>query len=186
MWWWVTMPEVIKKVGIKREANWLYYLDSNGDIRRVTMQRAGKPYNKKIELVAECGIKRRAGFLYFINKAGDVCEAKLQRGGRKDGAKCKRKMKVKDMVMDHEESTDDNLDDFSKGDKVKPLKKKYDIVGDADPKDDEQLDEDVMPKLKSKPEKKDLEKMFEEMENSVDNTEDEKEDSDEEKDSEMH
>lgn len=35
------MAEVVKKVGVKREAGWLYFIDKDGDISRVKMKRGG-------------------------------------------------------------------------------------------------------------------------------------------------
>lgn len=156
------MSEVIYNTGIKREPGWLYYLDSNGDVKRVTMKRAGKPFDKKIELVTECGIVRRANYLYFINKEGNVCEAKLQRGGRKDGAKCKRKRKeVGEM--------DPNYRTYNIDEENKKTKKQKDA------EIDEQSDEDEMPRINIQEEDDDkltakerLEKEFEEMEDEVD------------------
>ena len=45
------MGKVIEKTGIKREAGWLYYVDKKGNVSRVNMKRAGKPYKKKIALL---------------------------------------------------------------------------------------------------------------------------------------
>jgi len=77
------MGKVIEKTGVKREAGWLYYVDKKGNVARVNMKRAGKPYKKKIEVLCKCGIDRKEGCLYYVDKRGDVCEAKMQRGGRK-------------------------------------------------------------------------------------------------------
>ena len=77
------MGKVVCKCGIKREAGFLYYLDKKGNVSRVNMKRAGKPYRKKIETVAKVGIKRKTGFLYYIDKKGNVCEAKMVRGKKK-------------------------------------------------------------------------------------------------------
>lgn len=35
------MAELVKKVGIKREEGWLYFIDKEGDISRVKMKRGG-------------------------------------------------------------------------------------------------------------------------------------------------
>ena len=77
------MGKVVEKTGVKREPGWLYYVDKKGNVSRVNMKRAGKPYKKKIQVLVKCGIKRASGFLYYIDKKGNVCEAKMQRGGRK-------------------------------------------------------------------------------------------------------
>jgi hypothetical protein len=68
---------------VKREAGWLYYVDKKGNVARVNMKRAGKPYKKRIETLVKTGIKRKEGCLYYIDKKGNVCEARMQRGGRK-------------------------------------------------------------------------------------------------------
>jgi len=77
------MGKVVEKVGVKREEGWLYYLDKKGDVARVNMKRAGKPYRKKIQTVAKVGLKRKSGFLYYIDKKGNICEAKMVRGKKK-------------------------------------------------------------------------------------------------------
>ncbi len=77
------MGKVIEKTNVKREAGWLYYIDKKGNVSRVNMKRAGKPYKKKIQTICKCGIKRESGCLYYVDKKGNVCEAKMQRGGRK-------------------------------------------------------------------------------------------------------
>lgn len=35
------MAELVKKVGIRREEGWLYFIDKDGDISRVKMKRGG-------------------------------------------------------------------------------------------------------------------------------------------------
>ncbi len=77
------MGKVIAKTGVKRESGWLYYVDKKGNVSRVNMKRAGKPYRKKVQTVAKAGIKRKDGFLYYIDKKGNVCEAKMVRGKKK-------------------------------------------------------------------------------------------------------
>jgi len=76
------MAKKLKKVGIKREKGYLYFVDKQGDISCAKMargaQKGGKP--KK---VAKVGIDRKTGYLYFVDKQGDISEAKLQRGGKK-------------------------------------------------------------------------------------------------------
>lgn len=77
------MGIVVCKCGIKREPDYLYYVDKKGNAARVSMKRAGKPYKKKVEVLHKCGIKRKKGYLYYIDKEGNVSEAKMQRGGKK-------------------------------------------------------------------------------------------------------
>jgi hypothetical protein len=76
------MATKVKKVGIKRQKGYLYYLDKGGDVSCAKMAR-GKQKGGKPKKVAKCGIKRKEGYLYFIDKQGDVSCAKMQRGGKK-------------------------------------------------------------------------------------------------------
>ena len=41
------MSEKVAKVGIKKEAGYLYFVDRAGDISRAKMQRSGRPKLKK-------------------------------------------------------------------------------------------------------------------------------------------
>jgi len=76
------MAKKVKKVGIKREKGYLYYLDKQGDVSCAKMARGSKTgvSPKKVE---KCGIKREKGYLYFIDKQGDVSCAVMKRGGKK-------------------------------------------------------------------------------------------------------
>ncbi|MFH1128403.1 MAG: hypothetical protein WAW67_05510 [Candidatus Omnitrophota bacterium] len=76
------MAKKVKKVGIKREKGYLYYLDKQGDVSCAKMARGSKKGGspKKVE---KCGIKREKGYLYFIDKQGDVSCAVMKRGGKK-------------------------------------------------------------------------------------------------------
>ena len=67
------MATVVAKAGIRREAGWLYFLDKQGDISRVRMQRSGQRIPKGRQKVAKCGVDREDGWLYFIDKKGNVC-----------------------------------------------------------------------------------------------------------------
>ncbi len=77
------MAEKVAKVGVKKGAGYLYFIDKAGDVSRAKMARgrkkgkAGKP-----EKVAKVGVKKQSGYLYFLDKAGDVSRAKMARGGR--------------------------------------------------------------------------------------------------------
>ena len=78
------MAEKVAKVGVKKQAGYLYFVDKNGNVSRATMARGGgKKGKKKIEVVAKVGVKKKPGYLYFIDKSGDVSAAKMARGGRK-------------------------------------------------------------------------------------------------------
>lgn len=41
------MAEKVAKVGIKKQAGWLYFVDKKGDISRAKMVRGGKKKKKK-------------------------------------------------------------------------------------------------------------------------------------------
>ena len=78
------MAELVAKVGVKKQAGYLYFVDKKGHIARAKMSRGGRKKGKaKIELVHKVGVKKKSGHLYFINKHGDVYAAKMARGGRK-------------------------------------------------------------------------------------------------------
>jgi len=70
------MAEKVEKVGVKREAGFLYYIDKQGDVSRATMARGGKKGGKP-KKVAKVGIKKEKGFLYFLDKKGDISRAMM-------------------------------------------------------------------------------------------------------------
>jgi hypothetical protein len=76
------MAEKVAKVGVKKEAGYLYFVDKQGDVSRAKMARAGEKGGKP-EKAARCGVKKEPGYLYFIDKAGDVSRAKMARGRKK-------------------------------------------------------------------------------------------------------
>ena len=76
------MAEKVKTCGVKKESNFLYYLDKQGDVSRSKMARAGKG-GGNAEKVARVNVKRESGYLYFIDKDGDVSRAKMARGRKK-------------------------------------------------------------------------------------------------------
>lgn len=78
------MAEKVAKVGVKKQAGYLYFVDRRGNVARAKMSRGGRKKGKaKIEVVAKAGVKKQSGYLYFIDKSGDVSRAKMVRGGRK-------------------------------------------------------------------------------------------------------
>ena len=78
------MAEKVAKVGIKKKAGYLYFIDKAGDISRVEMARGGrKKGKKKKEKVEKVGVKKVRGYLYFIDKRGYISCAKMARGGKK-------------------------------------------------------------------------------------------------------
>ena len=76
--------EKVAKVGVKKQAGYLYFVDKKGNVARAKMSRGGRKKGKaKIEVVAKAGVKKKSGYLYFIDKSGDISAAKMARGGRK-------------------------------------------------------------------------------------------------------
>ena len=75
------MAEKVKKVGVRKQSGWLYFVDSKGDVSRAKMSRAGRKKGRaKTEKVAKAGVKKKSGYLYFIDKSGDISCAKMARG----------------------------------------------------------------------------------------------------------
>ncbi|MBU1030502.1 MAG: hypothetical protein ABIC91_02720 [Nanoarchaeota archaeon] len=75
------MAEKVAKVGVKKEAGYLYFVDKNGDVSRAVMARGGGKKGKaKPEKVAKAGVRKESGYLYFVDKNGDVSRAKMARG----------------------------------------------------------------------------------------------------------
>tara|TARA_B100001939_G_C16814552_1_gene561478 strand:- start:391 stop:615 length:225 start_codon:yes stop_codon:yes gene_type:complete len=72
------MADKVKKIGIKKEKGYLYYLDKNGDVSRSKMAR-GNQEGGNAEVVASAGVTREKGFLYFIDKDGDVARSPMAR-----------------------------------------------------------------------------------------------------------
>ena len=78
------MAEKVAKVGVKKQAGYLYFVDKKGNVARAKMSRGGRKKGKaKIEMVAKAGVKKNSGYLYFIDMSGDISAAKMSRGGRK-------------------------------------------------------------------------------------------------------
>lgn len=78
------MAEKVAKVGVKKQAGYLYFVDRRGNVSRAKMSRGGRKKGKaKVEMVAKAGVKKQAGYLYFVDKSGDVSRAKMVRGGRR-------------------------------------------------------------------------------------------------------
>lgn len=76
------MAEKVAKVGVKKQAGYLYFVDKHGNVARAKMARGGKK-GGKVEVVAKVGVKKKSGYLYFIDKKGDISAAKMARGGKK-------------------------------------------------------------------------------------------------------
>lgn len=88
--------EKVFKAGIKREPDWLYYLDKNCNIVRSRMVRGGQRKNKadKVEMVVKTDIKSRdQDYLYFIDKQGDVARTRMSLGGSARRKRRKKRLK---------------------------------------------------------------------------------------------
>jgi hypothetical protein len=72
------MAQKVEKTGIKREENYLYYIDKQGDVSKVKMARAGKNGSKPMK-IKKVGLKKEKGYLYFLDKQGDIARAKMAR-----------------------------------------------------------------------------------------------------------
>ena len=78
------MAEKVAKVGVKKQAGYLYFVDKKGNVARAKMSRGGRKKGKaKVEMVAKADVKKKSGYLYFIDKHGDVSCAKMARGGKR-------------------------------------------------------------------------------------------------------
>ena len=76
------MAKKVAKVGVKKEAGYLYFVDKKGDISRAVMARGKKKGKAKIDKVEKVGIEKESGMLYFVDKQGDISCAVMARGGR--------------------------------------------------------------------------------------------------------
>jgi hypothetical protein len=81
------MIEKVQKIGLKREAGYLYFIDKQGDVSRSLMARGkkdktGSTLNKSSKIV-KIGLKREAGYLYFVDKQGDVSRSLMARGRKR-------------------------------------------------------------------------------------------------------
>lgn len=76
------MSEIVKKLGLKREEGFLYFIDKDGDVAKVQMARGGKK-GGKAKKVEKTGIKKEKGFLYFLDKKGNVSKARMVNAKKK-------------------------------------------------------------------------------------------------------
>lgn len=77
------MAEKVAKVGVRKAAGYLYFVDKAGDVSRARMARGRKKGSGgRPEKVAKAGVRKQKGYLYFIDKNGDISRAKMARGGR--------------------------------------------------------------------------------------------------------
>ena len=78
------MAEKVAKVGVRKQAGYLYFVDKKGNVARAKMSRGGRKKGKaRVEMVAKAGVKKKSGYLYFVDKHGDISAAKMARGGRR-------------------------------------------------------------------------------------------------------
>jgi predicted RNA-binding protein len=80
------MVEKVQKIGLKREAGYLYFVDKQGDISRSLMARGKKEKTNTIcksSKIVKIGLKREAGYLYFVDKQGDISRSLMARGRKK-------------------------------------------------------------------------------------------------------
>jgi predicted HNH restriction endonuclease len=66
----LALAEKVAFAGVRREARWLYYIDTNGNISRTRSSRRELPGVP--ELVAETNVTRDPKFVYFMDDDGDV------------------------------------------------------------------------------------------------------------------
>jgi hypothetical protein len=82
----------VAKAGIKREKDWLYFLDRRGNVSRVRRaEGGGKARKGTTQVVAKVGVQKEDGYLYFIDKDGDVARAKMVRRGKGTRRKAAKK-----------------------------------------------------------------------------------------------
>ena len=73
------MTEHVKKLGIKRESGWVYFIDADGDVARgrvgaivsLNPTRYADP-----EKVIQVGVVREEGFLYSVSEDGNIVREK--------------------------------------------------------------------------------------------------------------
>jgi hypothetical protein len=69
---------ILKKIGIRRQEGYLYFIDSAGDVSRV---RFG---NRKIvlrEKIYKLGIKKNPAYFYYLTARGDVAMSPITQDG---------------------------------------------------------------------------------------------------------
>jgi hypothetical protein len=86
--------EKLKKLGIKRDNDLMYYI-KKGDVWATPRKKPGQTAKGKAQKIADAGIETEPGYLYFVDSDGDVARAKRQVGGTKRKGKAKPKAKAK-------------------------------------------------------------------------------------------
>jgi hypothetical protein len=75
------MAEKVKKLGINREKDFMYYV-KDGDVWKVRRKQPGLPKGRP-EKVADGGFAMDNNYIYFVDKEGDAARAKRAVGGQK-------------------------------------------------------------------------------------------------------
>jgi hypothetical protein len=75
------MAEKVKKLGINREKDFMYYV-KDGDVWKVRRKQPGLPKGRP-EKVADGGFEMDNNYIYFVDKEGDAARAKRAVGGQK-------------------------------------------------------------------------------------------------------
>jgi len=75
------MSELVKKVGVKKEKGYLYFVDSDGDISRAKMVRRGSivPVDPPEKVISGVGVKREPNWNYFVDKEGHISRSPSRR-----------------------------------------------------------------------------------------------------------
>ena len=75
------MAELVKKLSLKRESGWVYFVDAEGDVSRGRVG-AIVSYNPlkyaEPEKVMKVGIVREEGFLYKLSEDGNIVREPFQ------------------------------------------------------------------------------------------------------------
>lgn len=76
------MGQKVVKSGIAKEKNFLYFVDREGDIARVEMNKGNfrNKSKKSPEKIKRTSITKEKGFLYYIDSDGDISKAAMMRG----------------------------------------------------------------------------------------------------------
>jgi hypothetical protein len=67
------MAEKVQKCGIKREKDFLYFVDKQGNVAKV------KRGSSKQMKVCDGEFTKEDGYIYFVDKDGDVARASMKR-----------------------------------------------------------------------------------------------------------
>ncbi|MHA1699608.1 MAG: hypothetical protein ACTSWN_12260 [Promethearchaeota archaeon] len=65
--------ELVYRAGIRKEPGYVYYIDKEGNIARVSKD------GKEEEIVEETGIQKEPGYVYFLDPQGNVSRFKAEK-----------------------------------------------------------------------------------------------------------